>query len=250
MRKVPNTVSGKEDPCIEHFGVNLNFKTQPFLSSCADLLLFIKLLHYAFHQSYASISHYYGILSKSKHIFAPEDSIWFYSSEPGWQSAPTYISQEAPSMTILSPQDHYQDTHIKVLGVIWETVKDTIRLKTLVPTSDRLKKDHFFGLSQNNSCDELVAEPHVQKWNYLKENWATLLFELPQRLPNGPFELHMFADDSNRAHSVIAHAKGDEKIFVISGKSRSCPLKGLTIPRLELLVVLTSLRITNPKPNS
>uniref|UniRef100_A0A0M3IC93 RNase H domain-containing protein n=1 Tax=Ascaris lumbricoides TaxID=6252 RepID=A0A0M3IC93_ASCLU len=47
----------------------------------------------------------------------------------------------------------------------------------------------------------------------------------------------MFADDSNGAHSAVAHAKGNEKIFVISGKSRSRPLKGLTTPRLELLVL-------------
>uniref|UniRef100_A0A0M3HYB1 Reverse transcriptase n=1 Tax=Ascaris lumbricoides TaxID=6252 RepID=A0A0M3HYB1_ASCLU len=47
----------------------------------------------------------------------------------------------------------------------------------------------------------------------------------------------MFADDCNRVHSVVAHAKGNEKIFVISRKSWSRPLKDLTIPRLELLAL-------------
>uniref|UniRef100_A0A0M3IC92 DUF5641 domain-containing protein n=1 Tax=Ascaris lumbricoides TaxID=6252 RepID=A0A0M3IC92_ASCLU len=43
-------------------------------------------------------------------------------------------------IAVLSPQHHYHDTHTKVLGVIWDTVKDAIKLKTRVPTSDRLSK--------------------------------------------------------------------------------------------------------------
>uniref|UniRef100_A0A0M3HVD7 Integrase catalytic domain-containing protein n=1 Tax=Ascaris lumbricoides TaxID=6252 RepID=A0A0M3HVD7_ASCLU len=171
---------------------------------------------------------------------------------------------------MLAPEDRYNNTQIKVLGVIWDTVKDTIKMKTRGPPSGPLSKrsllqfiaqqfDPLGYLSpiilpfkillqditkEGSEWDEEVAEPHVQKWNYLKENWAMLSFELPRRLPSGPLQLHVFADASNRAYSSVAYAKGNDKIVLLYAKSRLCPLKGLTIPRLELLAVLISLRIT------
>ena len=56
-------------------------------------------------------------------------------------------------------------------------------------------------------------------------------------------ELHLFADVSTKAYSSVAFFKLQHQTSFIMAKTRVAPLKSPTLPRLELMTILTATRL-------
>ncbi len=99
----------------------------------------------------------------------------------------------------------------------------------------------------------------------IDQEWQQWLHELPQLsafspprclLPKGEIlrmELHMFSDASEKAYATVAYLRfvetsvvateGPIQCGLLAAKSRVAPLKKLSLPRLELLGILLSVRM-------
>uniref|UniRef100_A0A1I7VZY6 Integrase catalytic domain-containing protein n=1 Tax=Loa loa TaxID=7209 RepID=A0A1I7VZY6_LOALO len=64
----------------------------------------------------------------------------------------------------------------------------------------------------------------------------------PDRLQQ--LEIHVFTDAAPVAYTAAVYAKQGTNTFLIFAKSRIAPVKGITIPKLELLAILTGVRAT------
>ena len=52
---------------------------------------------------------------------------------------------------------------------------------------------------------------------------------------NQPTELHVFSDASTKAYRTVAFLRAGERTLFVLARSRVVPLKGHTLPRLELM---------------
>uniref|UniRef100_A0A1I7VXR2 Integrase catalytic domain-containing protein n=2 Tax=Loa loa TaxID=7209 RepID=A0A1I7VXR2_LOALO len=64
----------------------------------------------------------------------------------------------------------------------------------------------------------------------------------PDRLQQ--LEIHVFTDAAPVAYTAAVYAKQGTNTFLIFAKSRIAPVKGITIPKLELLAILIGVRAT------
>uniref|UniRef100_A0A1I7VRF8 DUF1758 domain-containing protein n=1 Tax=Loa loa TaxID=7209 RepID=A0A1I7VRF8_LOALO len=115
----------------------------------------------------------------------------------------------------------------------------------LVPVMVRLKLFIQHLWRQNVSWDQSLSESDSQYWRNLINEWPTNVIELPRHVINplqSP-EFHVFTDASQVAYSAAVYIRncmpeGWSTSSLIFAKSRIAPIKGLSIPRLELLSVL------------
>ena len=99
--------------------------------------------------------------------------------------------------------------------------------------------------SQGKSWDEPIGDEELWRW----QNWNAELPLLttvniarcykPPDCGNCSYEMHVFCDASERAYASVAYIRvitEEGKVYCtfLMGKTRLCPLKKLTIPRLEL----------------
>lgn len=88
-----------------------------------------------------------------------------------------------------------------------------------------------------------------------QNSWLSLITEWPLQLKNLPrtvsnvsegMQQHVFIDASNSAYAAAIYIRSNEnqgiKTSLIFAKSRIAPIKGITIPRLELLAILIGVR--------
>ena len=157
-----------------------------------------------------------------------------------------------------------------MLGLIWNTVNDTLELsqKSFDLNHSPATKRHVLQQSSKSfdplgmtspvtiraklllqtlwqkkvTWDEPLSSEHQQLWQ-------TLLYDLQHlhriSIPryywkdgtttNLPVELHLFSDASTKAYGAVGYLhKGTSTSFIIA-KARVCPLKPLTLPKLELM---------------
>ncbi|XP_061185011.1 uncharacterized protein LOC133193026 [Saccostrea echinata] len=103
--------------------------------------------------------------------------------------------------------------------------------------------------------DEPLSEEHVKKW----QNWLDSLhsindYRVPRMIVSTSIsqahclDVHVFSDASEHAVSAVAYLRvidrvGEVSIGFLMGKSKLAPLKGHTIPRLELCAVVLATEV-------
>ena len=106
---------------------------------------------------------------------------------------------------------------------------------------------------------ETLTEPWLTKWKQLIKDLdmvsQVIIIIVPQYyhikvLTSTLFEIHGFCDASERAYAIVVYLRSlycDEtvSICVMASKTRVAPIKGQTIPRLELLGAIILSRLVN-----
>lgn len=101
--------------------------------------------------------------------------------------------------------------------------------------------------------DSKISDSSHLKW----QEWLTMLHKIEDvNLPrcyhpnfcNGSTELHVFVDGSESAYAAAVYARveaGGVKCILLSAKTKVCPLKGLTVPRMELNAAVLGCRLSS-----
>uniref|UniRef100_A0A1I7VPA4 Integrase_H2C2 domain-containing protein n=1 Tax=Loa loa TaxID=7209 RepID=A0A1I7VPA4_LOALO len=103
---------------------------------------------------------------------------------------------------------------------------------------------------ENISWDQSLCEADQQQWKKLIAEWPANVIDLPRYVvePAEQAEFHVFTDASMGAYSAAVYIRNPKngsnsaKSFLLYAKSRIAPIKGITIPKLELLSVLIGVR--------
>lgn len=168
----------------------------------------------------------------------------------------------------------------KTLGLIWDVNYDTLSVKinNMVRPSTRRGILACIGsvydplgivapyvlngkiLLQKLCKDKLGWDDPIDKEYLIQwEQWRTQLLELsninvPRSFKNTMFssdcqhELHYFADASSHAYGAVCYLRSEDNFGNINcsfvfGKANVAPLKGITIPRLELSAAVLAVRL-------
>ena len=109
--------------------------------------------------------------------------------------------------------------------------------------------------AETSSWDDAVSEQHVQEWHQWRSSLPALeSLEIPRCHKPQNFgksihsSLHCFADASKIGYGVACYIrqineKGKIHVSLVIRKSRVCPLKPVTIPRLELTAAAAAAKI-------
>ncbi|MCP9261214.1 Integrase core domain containing protein [Dirofilaria immitis] len=114
----------------------------------------------------------------------------------------------------------------------------------LVPTMVQFKLFLQHLWKRNYTWDQSISEEDEETWECLIKEWSTDIKDLPRCVihPSEQMKLHVFTDASSLAYSAAIYVRnyGIEgvKTSLIFAKSRIAPIKGITIPRLELLAII------------
>uniref|UniRef100_A0A1I7VVH1 Integrase catalytic domain-containing protein n=1 Tax=Loa loa TaxID=7209 RepID=A0A1I7VVH1_LOALO len=103
---------------------------------------------------------------------------------------------------------------------------------------------------ENISWDQSLCEADQQQWKKLIAEWPANVIDLPRYVvePAEQAEFHVSTDASMGAYSAAVYIRNPKngsnsaKSFLLYAKSRIAPIKGITIPKLELLSVLIGVR--------
>uniref|UniRef100_A0A1I7VNN2 DUF1758 domain-containing protein n=1 Tax=Loa loa TaxID=7209 RepID=A0A1I7VNN2_LOALO len=98
------------------------------------------------------------------------------------------------------------------------------------------------------SWDQLLENDDIETWEIFTSRWSTKVEEIPRMVIDPEclqqLEIHVFTDASTTAYAAAVYAKQGINTFLIFAKSRVAPVKGITIPKLELLAILIGVRAT------
>ncbi|VDK17999.1 unnamed protein product [Anisakis simplex] len=93
--------------------------------------------------------------------------------------------------------------------------------------------------------DEPLKPQYQNQWSRLQAYYSQSPIKIARLQPMAMAELHIFADASSRAYATAIYFKQENQVTLFYAKARLCPIKGLTIPQLELLAILISVRASN-----
>ncbi|GFV86492.1 uncharacterized protein TNCV_2156851 [Trichonephila clavipes] len=119
---------------------------------------------------------------------------------------------------------------IKTLGIIWSPQFDYFSFKTVV----------------NCQWDEPLSNPIAKEWNDFVSTLPVIQnIHVPRLvIGKGRIIIHGFADASTAAYGAVLYAQSiseeDVSTRLLCSKSRVAPVKPITIPRLELCVIVTA----------
>ena len=182
-----------------------------------------------------------------------------------------WTSNDERALSLLPREICSDNSEAKVLGYLYNTSSDSMRLKNNVldpkANTKRLIVSSLFSvfdpmgiyspvllagklvvrsLNQLNVGWDQVIEPRIQ------ENWAkccrefvqTNSLEFPRKTfsSDKPVKLFLFADASKEAYGCAIYALQDDLCSLVFTKSKLSPLKERTLPSLELLASYLALK--------
>ena len=153
---------------------------------------------------------------------------------------------------------------IKLLGLIWDTVGDKLKLQPVKfsPSVVITKRSLLAAVSTvfdplgfftpitivgrqllqdawriQSNWDQPLPSEIVSKWSNLSEDLRKLsTLQLPRKVctVNNSVRLVIFTDASSKAYGAVAYIVTQEDSHLLTSKARVCPLQGRTLPQLEL----------------
>lgn len=164
---------------------------------------------------------------------------------------------------------------LSVLGIRWNTKTDVLAIKNVVhPQFTQLtKRSALAYVSELYDPLGLVSPIGIRGRLFMRElwllkkdwderlddQWVTRLNKLTQcyssiaqiEFPrmscalDESIELHIFCDASSDAYGAVAYTVNSDNSQIIMSKARVSPIKGKTIPQLELTAILIGCRLAN-----
>ena len=168
-------------------------------------------------------------------------------------------------------QDRVKETIMKVLGTLWNTIKDHLIVKGSKPTECSSKGEVLKSIAtvfdplgfftpatlrgklflqdlwaSKKEWDEKLDEVMLHKWMKLqKEMECISMVTIPRFIGNSNCQLLCFCDASTKAYASVIYLSSDAGVNLLFSKARVAPIKKLGTPRLELLAVLIGVRMLN-----
>ncbi|XP_018395111.1 PREDICTED: uncharacterized protein LOC108773703, partial [Cyphomyrmex costatus] len=172
--------------------------------------------------------------------------------------------------------DHFiaADEALRVLGLSWQPHEDSFRFVTTQPVLTSPTRRSVLSFIAKlydplgwaapvvivakillqelwllkGDWDDPIPQEFVQRWqNYISDLPRLDCIRVPrwtgQHKDNLWFEVHGFADASNRAYAAVTylrvvHSSTNFQVSLLSAKTKVAPVKTLSIPRLELSAVV------------
>ena len=184
---------------------------------------------------------------------------------------------------IIEDNSNDPNTIVNVLGLRWDTLKDTISFtprnflsltSTQLVTKRKILRDSAqiydpLGLlapvtvkakilvqtlwKRKLDWDEPLDQELTKEWSTIADDiveatsiiYPRLYFTPNNQLSSQTTQLHIFADASLRAYGAVVYLRQHDSIALIMSRSRVTPTKSITLPRLELMAAVTGVRLAN-----
>ncbi|KHJ85936.1 Tas retrotransposon peptidase A16 [Oesophagostomum dentatum] len=158
-----------------------------------------------------------------------------------------YLSNSKEVNEKISESDRAKSPEVKVLGLIWNAISDTLQLKCI-------DKEHTRDVhKQKLGWHETLPEEEQRRWTGIKNDIVGFTKSIPRKVLDKAFkaklDLFIFVDSSKRAYAcglyiTTISEDGSKSTQLFVGKSKIAPLKKeQTIPRLELLAIFLGLSV-------
>ena len=188
-----------------------------------------------------------------------------------------FLSNDPGVMMNIPDQDRQQfKESIKVLGIQFNLANDDFVIKFKPPQRQCLTKreilrflaEHFdpVGLiapallpvklfiqdlwRNGYSWDQEIDNKRKEEWVQMTSQWTEFEFPVKRNitLQRSDSQLHIFVDASQLAYAAVVFLRtrkeNERAVRLIFSKSRLCPIKGMSTPRLELLAMLIGVRVS------
>ena len=211
-----------------------------------------------------------------------EDALQYYRSAKAVFAAASMNLREwstnSPAvMKQLPSQDCANGTVQKCLGLVWDTVSDTLGYLPVPATQPARTKrqilqriSRFFdplGLQSpvliqakvfmqtlwklEVGWDDPLPDEITKQWSLVSQDITEASLQTYSRflgpLSSGSVELHVFCDASQLAYAAVAYLRVLDQLQpvanIIFSKSRVAPVKQVSIPRLELLAAVLGAKV-------
>ena len=168
-------------------------------------------------------------------------------------------------------RDRVKETITKVLGILWNTIKDHLIVKGSKPTECSSKREVLKSIAtvfdplgfftpatlqgklflqdlwaSKKEWDEKLDEVMLHKWMKLqKEMECISMVTIPRFIGKTNCQLLCFCDASTKAYASVIYLSSDAGVNLLFSKARVAPIKKLGTLRLELLAVLIGVCMLN-----